>query len=177
MLGLGIVLSGACMAGLVMYAQYPGCDPYTAGWVNATDQLVPYLVMDILGDFPGLPGLFVAAMFSGALSTVSSGLNSLAAVVAEDVVKPFFNPSETKYTWITKGLALAYGVLSILMAYVAAAMGDVLSAALTIFGMIGGPLLGLFTLAMFFPWCNSTGAAIGLLAGLGSLSGLVSVLL
>ena len=37
-------------------------------------------------------------------STVSSGLNSLAAVVAEDVVKPFFNPSETKYTWITKGL-------------------------------------------------------------------------
>ena len=41
-------------------------------------------------------------------STVSSGLNSLAAVVAEDVVKPFFNPSETKYTWITKGLGTSY---------------------------------------------------------------------
>ena len=37
-------------------------------------------------------------------STVSSGLNSLAAVVAEDVVKPFWHPNEQTYTRITKGL-------------------------------------------------------------------------
>lgn len=28
---------------------------------------MPYLVMDILGDYPGLPGLFVAAAYSGSL--------------------------------------------------------------------------------------------------------------
>ncbi|XP_072049182.1 sodium-coupled monocarboxylate transporter 1-like [Amphiura filiformis] len=165
--GLAVVITGAVLAGLVMYAEYRNCDPFSAGWVKATDQLIPYMVMDILGQYPGLPGVFVAAMFSGALSTVSSGLNALAAVVAEDVVKPFFNPSESKYTWITKGLALSYGLISILMAYVASALGDVLSAALSIFGMVGGPLLGLFTLAMFFPWCNSKGAIAGLLGGLG----------
>lgn len=36
--------------------------------------------LQVMKDYPGVPGLFVAGVFSGALSTVSSGLNSLAAV-------------------------------------------------------------------------------------------------
>ena len=45
--------------------------------------------MDILADKnPGFPGFFVAGIFSGALSTVSGGLNSLAAVTLEDFIRP-----------------------------------------------------------------------------------------
>ncbi len=35
--------------------------------IDKADQIVPFFVMDVLGDFPGLPGLFVAGIFSGAL--------------------------------------------------------------------------------------------------------------
>lgn len=46
--------------------------------------------------------------------------------------------------------------------------------ALKIFGMVGGPILGLFCLGMFFPWANSVGALVGLAGGL-SLSFWVGV--
>jgi sodium-coupled monocarboxylate transporter 8/12 len=38
---------------------------------------------------PGLAGFFVAGIFSASLSTVSSAINSLAAVTLEDYIKPF----------------------------------------------------------------------------------------
>ena len=37
--GLGVVVSTAALTGLVMYAKYRNCDPFTAGWVSATDQV------------------------------------------------------------------------------------------------------------------------------------------
>ena len=35
--------------------------------VSTSDQLFPLFVMETLGTIPGLPGLFVAGIFSGAL--------------------------------------------------------------------------------------------------------------
>ncbi|KMQ94834.1 sodium-coupled monocarboxylate transporter 1-like protein [Lasius niger] len=63
---------------------------------RAKDQLLPLLVMNVLGDFPGLPGIFVAGVFSAALSSLSTGLNSMAAVVLEDFVKPFIKTPFTR---------------------------------------------------------------------------------
>ena len=60
-------------------------------------QLLPLFVMDILADKnPGFPGFFVAGIFSGALSTVSGGLNSLAAVTLEDFIKPYWSKISKK---------------------------------------------------------------------------------
>ncbi|XP_061609958.1 solute carrier family 5 member 6a isoform X3 [Phyllopteryx taeniolatus] len=102
-----------------------------------------------------------------AIITISSAFNSLATVTMEDLIKPHFpNMAESKATLLSKGLALAYGLLCLAMAYLASIMGSVLQAALSIFGMVGGPLLGLFCLGMFFPWANSIGALVGLAAGL-----------
>lgn len=162
-----IVLCLGCMMGLVMFARYGEDSPLDKGFVTSNDQMVLYFVMDVFKDLPGLAGLFVACLFSGALSTISSAFNSLATVTMEDLIKPHFpNMTEAKATLLSKGLALVYGLVCLAMAYVASIMGSVLQAAFSIFGMVGGPLLGLFCLGLFFPWANSTGALVGLVAGL-----------
>ncbi|KTG37859.1 hypothetical protein cypCar_00000935 [Cyprinus carpio] len=162
-----IVLTMGCLMGLVMYARYGEESPLDKGYVKSNDQMVLYFVMDVLQDLPGLPGLFVACLFSGALSTISSAFNSLATVTMEDLIKPHVAPmTEARATLLSKMLALGYGLVCLAMAYIASLMGSVLQAALSIFGMVGGPLLGLFCLGMFFPWANSTGALVGLVSGL-----------
>uniref|UniRef100_A0A8D3DNE3 Sodium-coupled monocarboxylate transporter 1 n=1 Tax=Scophthalmus maximus TaxID=52904 RepID=A0A8D3DNE3_SCOMX len=166
LLGLWSILLCSVFAGMCLYSVYKHCDPWTAGLVSAPDQLMPYLVMDILGDYPGLPGLFVAAAYSGSLSTVSSSINALAAVTVEDLIKPHTHMSEKHLAWTSKGLSLAYGALCIAMAGLASLMGGILQAAISIFGIIGGPLLGLFALGILCPIANSKGALSGLVSGL-----------
>ncbi|XP_054906424.1 sodium-coupled monocarboxylate transporter 1 [Poeciliopsis prolifica] len=167
MVGLWATVSLAMFSGLTMYSIYKNCDPLSNGDISTSDQLLPYLVMDILEVYPGIPGLFVAAAYSGTLSTVSSSINALVAVTVEDFIFPFYKDFTPKQvTWMNMGLSVFFGGLCIGMAGVASAMGSVLQAALSIFGMISGPLLGLYLLGMLFRTTNSTGALGGLITGL-----------
>lgn len=50
-------------------------------------QLYPLFVIETLGRIPGLTGLFIASILSASLSTVSSGVNSIATVFLEDIYK------------------------------------------------------------------------------------------
>lgn len=85
----------------------------------------------------------------------------------EDLIRPWFPQfSEVQAIMLSRILAFGYGLLCLGMAYISSQMGPVLQAALSIFGMVGGPLLGLFCLGMFFPCANPPGAIVGLLAGL-----------
>ncbi|XP_067130724.1 sodium-coupled monocarboxylate transporter 1-like [Centruroides vittatus] len=159
----------SALAGLIIYTRYHDCDPMSTRQVTAPDQLFPLFVMETLGFLPGLPGLFVSGIFSGALSTVSSGVNSLSAVTLEDLVKTYIKPNITEEwaTRVSKILALAYGLLALLLVFVAQQLGNINQAALSVAGIMGGPLLGVFTLGMFFPWANSSGSIVGLFTGMG----------
>ncbi|NXS28021.1 SC5A8 protein, partial [Pomatostomus ruficeps] len=107
LVGLWAILACATLCGLALYSIYKDCDPWMANQVSALDQLMPYLVLDILHDFPGVPGLFVASAYSGTLSTVSSSINALAAVTVEDLIKPHFKSlSEKKLSWISMGMSM-----------------------------------------------------------------------
>ncbi|XP_072128819.1 sodium-coupled monocarboxylate transporter 2 isoform X2 [Mobula birostris] len=167
LLGLWVINVCAVFSGLVMYAFYVNCDPWTAGFISAPDQLMPYFVMEILGHLPGLPGLFATCTFSGTLSTVAASINALATVTYEDLIKQCFpNLSDKMSTWISKGLCIVFGVLCTSMAVAASLMGGIIQAAASIHGMCGGPMLGLFSLGILFPCANWIGAFGGLVVGL-----------
>ena len=159
MVGIGSLLLMCSYAGLVIFAFYDiqGCDPIKAKLVEKPDQLFPLFVMQVMGDIPAIPGLFVAGVFSGALSTVSSGLNSLAAVVLQDLCVSAANKKFSEKTKIilTKSLAAGFGFLSYFVVFLVKYLPGVLEAALGVFGIVGGPVLGGFTLGMFIPWANS----------------------
>ncbi|KAF7410553.1 hypothetical protein HZH68_004934 [Vespula germanica] len=161
-----------CFSGLSMYSKYYDCDPLTEGRISSMDMLMPLYVMDTMHYLPGLPGLFIAGIFSAGLSTISAALNSLAAVTLEDYVKPVYSHytrkelGPTSSATVGKMIALAYGLISIALAFLAELLGGVLQAGLTIFGVVGGPLLGVFTLGMTSETATESGAITGTILSL-----------
>ena len=129
--------------------------------------MLPLFVVDTMSDIPGLAGLFITGIFSGSLSSVSSAINSLAAVTLEDYMKPFVVIKPDSETLILKILALTYGLACIIFTFLVEFLGPgVLQASLTIFGVVGGPLLGLFSLGMMTTRANQRGALLGFISSL-----------
>lgn len=166
--GIVIFILLAGLIGIIVYAYYFGCDPYTAGLVNNPDQLFPYFVMEVLSDKPGLPGIFLACIFSGSLSTISSGLNSLSAVFIEDIFKGLMKRqvSDERQGLISKICSIVLGVVVMLLTFVVSYLGSVINAAISLAGVLAGPIMGVFLLGFLFPQANRHGALAGLFTSL-----------
>ena len=94
--------------------------------------------MQVMGDIPCIPGLFVAGVFSGALSTVSSGLNALAMVTFQDFIQGGceIKMSEKKKTIVSKALAVGYGILAYVIVFLVKYLPGVLEVTMTYYGII-----------------------------------------
>lgn len=170
MIGVFVLVSLTCLAGTVLFAYYAdqNCNPLGQKLVDNSNQLIPYFVMETLG-YPGIPGLFISSLFSGALSSVSSSLNALGAITWEDILKIKYDKTLTEYqkTIVTKISVCLYGILAIGVSFIAQQLeGTVLQAAASFIGSVAGPLTGMFVLGAFFPWANSYGVITGAIAGL-----------
>ncbi|KAL1276568.1 hypothetical protein QQF64_036191 [Cirrhinus molitorella] len=104
---LQVSLMLSCVMGLVMYAYYGDNSPLEQQYVTSKDQMVLFFVMDTLQNFPGIPGLFVACLFSTSLGTVSSAFNSLATVTMVDLIEPHYSMTEARATLLSKMLAVS----------------------------------------------------------------------
>ncbi|XP_021706833.1 sodium-coupled monocarboxylate transporter 1 isoform X2 [Aedes aegypti] len=169
--GMILVIVLLSSIGMLIYATYHDCDPLTTNLAAAKDQLLPLFVMDIFQNYPGAAGVFVAGIFSAALSSLSSALNALAAITFEDFVKPYFEDKLTeKQIAITlRGSVLIFGIISVIFIYVVEHLGAVMQLTMTLSSTSGGPLFGLFVMGILMPWVNATGALYGGLAGFLSM--------
>ncbi|KAK7862023.1 hypothetical protein R5R35_002161 [Gryllus longicercus] len=168
-LGALFLIFTCCYSGLLIYATYYDCDPLTTKLAAAKDQLLPLLVMRTLGQWPGLPGCFVAGVFSAALSSMSTAMNSMAAVVLEDFYKTFFakKPLTDRQTNVLmKTVVVVTGVVCVSLVFVVEKLGSILQLSMSLGAMTNGPALGIFTMGLFLPWVNNKGMLAGSCAGL-----------
>nr|XP_036675381.1 sodium-coupled monocarboxylate transporter 1 isoform X2 [Drosophila suzukii] len=160
-----VALMAICLYnGLLLSATYYDCDPLTTKLAAAKDQLVPLLVVQSMSSFPGIPGMFVAGVFSAALSSLSTGMNSLAAVFLEDYIKPLTRKPLTEHqTAVTMRVCtVIIGVVSVALVFVVEQMGShVMQLSMTVGSIVQGPLLGIFVMGLLCPSINSKSAIVG----------------
>lgn len=161
--GVSVMIFLCVYNGLLLYATYHDCDPLTTKLAKAKDQMMPLLVMEILQDIPGLSGLFIAGVFSAALSSLSTGLNAMSAVVLEDFCKPFMSNgiSERTSNFIMRGTVLILGIVSVALVYVVQHMGAVLQLSMSVPTACFGPMLGVYVIGFTMPWIGKRATLIG----------------
>lgn len=126
---------------------------------------MPLLLMDIFRDMPGVPGLFVAGIFSAALSSLSSALNSLSAIALQDFIKPRMELTEKQTNYFMRGFVLVCGSICVGLVFVVEKLGTVLQLSISVGATTNGPLFGIFVMGLMMPWIKSQNAFSGGVVG------------
>ncbi len=128
------------------------------------DLMIPVFIRDFLPN--GVIGILLVAIFSAAMSSLSSAINSLSAATVEDFFNRDKSLSNEKYMSYSKYAALFWGVVCIVMAFFT---GDIAKTVIEAINKIGsvfyGPILATFIAAIALKRVNATGANVGIIAG------------
>lgn len=158
---LGIVLFFVGTALWVYYRQNAPEAPLEA------DRVFPKFILEQIPT--GLRGLVIAGVFAAAMSTVSSILNSLSAVVVRDLRGFHEDEAHSGMAW-ARYATLGAGAAATALSLYTAQLGNVLVAAGKIRGFFGGVLAGLFLLGMLSRRATAFGAFWGVLIGFAGVS-------
>lgn len=173
-IGLSTIKLISCFGGLIIYTRYKDCDPVKSGKIQKLDQILPYFVMDIASHIPGLPGLFIAGIFSAALSSMSSSLNTIAGTIYMDFIKNHYpNNSEKRASDIMKILVVVLGCLTLSLVFVIERMGQVFRLNFVLAGLSAGTQLGIFTIGMTSRIANSKGVICGAIGSLVTVATII----
>lgn len=124
----------------------------------------------IVSEIPvGFAGLLIAAIFAAAMSTLSSNINSVSAVITSDFYKTLWAKTTLKSQMsVARWAGIIVGVLGIGMALILATwdIASLWDQFNTFLGLLTSGLGAIFFLGIFFPRVGSTSAFIGLITGI-----------
>uniref|UniRef100_A0A7E4ZUG2 Sodium-coupled monocarboxylate transporter 2 n=1 Tax=Panagrellus redivivus TaxID=6233 RepID=A0A7E4ZUG2_PANRE len=147
-----ILCSIVSFVGFLALAYFYNCNPLETGQITDKDHLTVLFALNVLSSTPGLFGLYMAAILSATLSTLSSGINSSAAAIYEDFVQyNLENVSDSASTTINRILVLTVGILSTVLAFCAGPLGGTLTVCISVMGAVSGPMVAIFVIALFWP--------------------------
>ncbi|XP_045170727.2 sodium-coupled monocarboxylate transporter 2-like [Mercenaria mercenaria] len=154
----------AAFEGVTIFAYYVAkrCDIFDAGIVDNINAILPFVVLDLFQNLPGLAGLFTASLSSAALSTMSSCLSSLSAVTYEDIIKVKFPDMHAyKATKLSKMIVLMYGLIALALAFAVSFIpGSVVAIFVTFMGCFDGPLVATYLLSVMYRKATTNGVII-----------------
>ncbi|HET8969079.1 MAG TPA: sodium:solute symporter [Gaiellaceae bacterium] len=131
--------------------------------------IIPTFVLTVLPI--GLVGLFIAGVMAAAMSSIAAELNSLATASVIDFYRRWVKPTATDshYLTVSKGATLLWGIFACVVATYAATLGSLIEVVNRFGSFFYGSILGVFLLAIGWKRANSTGAFLGLIAGMSAV--------
>lgn len=156
--------------GLVVLTYYAiaKCDPIANKDVSNRNQLLPFFVFNIFSDVPGFAGVFLVTLYGASLSTISTSLSGLAAIIWEDILQwKLAKLTESRKTLINRFLIAVIGALSNAVAFLAAEIpGPITQVIIALNSSSSGPLIGMYFLGTISKHANWKGTLIGGFSGL-----------
>ncbi|GAB6023224.1 hypothetical protein CHUAL_008042 [Chamberlinius hualienensis] len=150
--------------GLVTFAYYAGCDIQNSGKIKSINQLISYFAMEILYDIPTLPGFYFSGLLSATLSTISSVLNSIVAVIISEF-KPT-NNSNTSGILLCKMLVFFFGLVMFAILFLMERFQNFSQASITVISIIYGPTFAIYCIGILCPKSQSKYVAVSYVMGL-----------
>lgn len=154
---IGMVLLS--LVGFALIAYFEANPQYLSRGQNLNDQadtLFPRFIMLVLP--AGLSGFLIVGILSAAMSSLSSGLNSTASVISEDIIKRFSSKSRRTVNElkVAKNLSLIVGIITLLLSIaIPYVKGNLIDLAVKVVNLFVSPLFVLFFMALFVPFATA----------------------
>jgi SSS family transporter len=119
------------------------------------DKVMPYYIITYLPQ--GVSGLLITAVFAAAMSSMDSGINSIATVIISDFVKSAKNEVR-----LARILTVVLGVSATALAFYVSTLGGIIKAFASFMSLFSAPVLALFLLGILTRRGNFKGWLVGL---------------